>query len=65
MRDKQSQITTYGKAQVSSDVPQQPSKHGPYGHTHYDQTNQNVSNTLRPEENDKKPHMPCKNSLPT
>ncbi len=65
MRNKQPQSSTYGKAQVSGDVPQQTSEQGPYGHTHYDQTSQGASKTIPPEENDKHPHMPCKNSLPT
>ena len=40
-------------------------KPGPYGHTDYDQTSQAASSALRPEEDDKNPDMPCKNSLPT
>ena len=52
MRDKQPRSTTYGKAQVSGDVPRQTPEHGPYGHTQKDQ-------------GDKNPNMPCKNSLPT
>ena len=38
---------------------------GPYGHTDYDQTSQTASSVFPPEENDKNPAMPCKNSLPT
>lgn len=64
MRDKQPQSKTYGKAQVSGDVPQQPSEHGPYGHTHYDQTSQSASKTIPPEAREQHP-LPCKNSLPT
>lgn len=65
MSDKQARSTTYGQAQVSADVPQQTSNHGPYGHTNYDQSSDTASSVLRPEENDKNPNMPCKNSLPT
>jgi hypothetical protein len=65
MQDKQPRSDTYGKAQVSGDVPQKSPDHGPYGHTNYDQTSQPASSVIRPEENDKNPNMPCKNSLPT
>jgi hypothetical protein len=65
MLDKQLRSDTYGKAQVSSDVPQNTPDHGPYGHTNDDQTSESASSAIRPEENDKNPSMPCKNSLPT
>lgn len=65
MRDKQDRSATYGKAKVSGDVPQHTPKHGPYGHTDDNLMNPVATNTVRPEENDKNPKMPCKNSLPT
>jgi hypothetical protein len=65
MRDKQDKSSTYGKAKVSGDVPRQTPTHGPYGHTDDNKMNPAATSAIRPEENDKNPNMPCKNSLPT
>lgn len=65
MRDKQPRSETYGKAQVSGDVPVQTPEHGPWGNTGHDQAIESASSVLKPEENDKNPNMPCSKSLPT